>query len=79
MPAPRMATTKVDLVVLLVIGDPLAGDDEVVLAQLLLEQGEDLALGVVDQSGLLGQRDSHSISPSPGPRVAVIRTGRPVL
>lgn len=46
MPAPSMATTKsTDLVILEVIGDPLAGDEGVVGLELLDEHLPDPALG----------------------------------
>lgn len=50
---------KVDLVVLEVVGDPLAGDDEVVLAELLDEHLPDLAFGVVGETRVVGEGDGH--------------------
>lgn len=51
---------EVDLMILEVVGDALAGDDEVVLAELLDEQLPHLAFGVVGQAGVVGQGDGHS-------------------
>ena len=42
---------EVDLVILEVVGDPLAGDEKVVLAELVDEQLPDLALGLVGEAG----------------------------
>lgn len=51
---------EVDLVVLEVVGHALAGDDEIVVLELLSEELPDLALSVVGKAGVDGESDRHS-------------------
>ena len=51
---------EVDLVILEVVGDALAGDDEVVGLELLDERLVDLALGPVGETRGFGGRDGHA-------------------
>jgi len=46
-------------VVLEVVGDPLPGDDEVALAELVGQGFPDATFTVVRQSWIVGQSDSH--------------------
>ena len=50
---------EVDLMILEAVGNALAGDDEVVLAELLGEGLPDGALGAVGEAGVVGEGDSH--------------------
>jgi len=51
---------EVDLVILEVVGDALAGDDEVVGLELLDERLVDVALGPVGETRGFGGRDGHA-------------------
>ena len=54
--------------ILEVVGDPLAGDDEVALAELLHQFRTDPAFGGVGQPRVLGKQHRHiSTSPEPTP------------
>ena len=56
---------EVDLVILAPVGDPLAGDDDVVFAELFNESFEDLPFSRGGQSDLIGKRDGHWLTPPP--------------
>ena len=58
---------EVDLVILEAIGDPLAGDHKVTIAELVDQSGPDTPLGVIGHTGVIGQRDGY-IDPSPAYR-----------
>ena len=59
---------EVDLMIFEVVGDPLAGDDEVALAELLHQFRTDPAFGGVGQPRVLGKQHRHiSTSPEPTP------------
>jgi hypothetical protein len=52
---------EVDLVVLEMIGDSLAGDHQVTVTELRTQGGPDTPFGGTGQAGVIGQRDGHFI------------------
>jgi hypothetical protein len=52
---------EVDLVILEMIGDPLAGDHQVAVTELLAQGGPDTPFGGSGQAGVNGQRDGPFI------------------
>ena len=52
---------EVDLVVLEMIGDSLAGDHQVAVSELLTQGGPDTPFGGTGQAGVIRQRDGHFI------------------
>ena len=50
---------EVDLVILEMIGDPLAGDHQVAVTELLAQGGPDTPFGGSGQAGVIGHRDGH--------------------
>lgn len=52
---------EVDLVVFLVVGDPLTDDEQIVVGQLLLQQGENPLLAGVGEPGPVGDHDGHRL------------------
>ena len=50
---------EVKFVIFEMVGDPLAGDHQVTLAEVLGQSLPDAPLGVIGQAGVIGHRDGH--------------------
>lgn len=54
---------EIDLVLLVVVGDALTGDEEIVVEELVAQQGPDLLFGGGSEAGWVGDQVWHVLAP----------------